>query len=178
VTSSRLLLAVYWGPRSAGLAESVELLSDTFSALAEAGYVEWRHKGMSRKKAETLPFAANDVSIAQLLRVNRRDFDNSPIPELGYSFGLWSGGREDRAYELSGGVGNTTQIGKNCILLTLPAVGPLSFLDNEVAVLSLFERLVLMSKADQGIVCDPNAIEWVDRRLSSRIPAKARHDAA
>ena len=172
-----MLLAVYWGPRFAEHAECVGLLSGAFSALAEAGYVEWRRKGWSRKDAERRVFTSDESSIAKLLQVNRREIDKTPILELGYSFGLWSGGPEHYAYEFSGKVGNTTQIGKNCLLLRLPKTGPLSYLCNESAILALFGRLVLLCNADEGILCEPSAIEWVDGRLSPRIPAKVRHQS-
>ncbi len=173
-----MLLAVYWGPRYADLAESVELLDGIFSALAEAGYVEWRRKGRSRKDADKSKFIADGASIAKLLDrgINRRDIGKMPTPELGYSFGLWSGGPDDHAYEFSGRVGNSTQVGKNCLLLRIPTTGSLSYHSNEPAVLALFDRLVHFSNADQGIVCEPNAIEWVNGRLSPNVPAKARHE--
>ena len=98
------------------------------------------------------------------------------MPELGYSFGLWSGGPDDYAYEFSGQVGASTQVGRNRLVLHIPTTGGLSYQSNAAAVLALFDRLVLLSNADQGIVCDPNAIEWVNGRLSPKIPAKARHE--
>lgn len=170
-----MLLAVYWGPRFATLSESVALLGGAFSYLAEAGHVEWRRKGRSRKEAERSKFTADEASIKRLLRVNRRDIDKTPIPELGYSFGLWSGGPDEYSYEFSGRVANTTTIGSNCLLLSLPDAGPLSYAQNAEAIHALFKRFVLLCEADQGIVCESEAIEWVDRRLSPDIPAKVRH---
>jgi hypothetical protein len=172
-----MLLAVYWGPRPAPLDDAVTLTVRACAALNTAGYSELRHKGKSRRAAEKLRFSPDEKSVTELLArsVKRRDFDKTPMHELGYSFGLWSGGPDELAYQFNGHIGNTTHIGKNCLLLRLPDRGPVSYLANEPAVLALFNELVQVCQAEQGIICEPAAIEWVGQRLSPHISSKARH---
>jgi hypothetical protein len=172
-----MLLAVYWGPRPTPLDDAVTLTVRACAALSTAGYSELRHKGRSRKEAEKLRFSPDEKSVTQLLSrsVNRRDVDKTQMPELGYSFGLWSGGPDELAYEFSGHIGNSTQIGKNCLLLRIPSSGPVSHQANESAVLALFSVLVQLCQAEQGIICEPAAVEWVGQRLSPHISSKARY---
>ena len=170
-----MLAAVYWNARTTPLEEAASLLVAACRSLAQAGYTSLRYKGRSRK--EVRAFISDSESAASLLirGVNHRDIDKTAMPELGFSFGLWSGGTEESAYEFTGQIGNTTNIGSNSLMLRLPARGPLSYEGNETRVLALFRELVSMSNADQGVICEPQDISWVGGRLSPAIPSKAKH---
>jgi len=175
--SHGVIVAVYWDARQAQLDEAKELLLSAFEGLAKSGYDSWRLKGQTRKQAGGNSFVPTSESVTTLLArgVNRRDIGRDLIPELGYSFGLWSGGPDESAYAFSGKIGNATNIGKNCLLLELPRVGPLSYESNKINSLLLFKKLILLSSANQGIVCKSTEIAWENGRLSPSIVSQAKY---
>jgi hypothetical protein len=172
-----VIVAVYWDARKTQLDEAKDLLLNAFERLAKSGYDNWRLKGRTRKQAEENSFVPTPESVTTLLArgVNRTGNGKDLTPELGYSFGLWSGGPDESAYAFSGKIGNATNIGKNCLLLELPRVGSLSYESNQLNTLVLFEELILLSNANQGIVCKSTEIAWENGRLSPSIVSQAKY---
>ena len=105
--------------------------------------------------------------------INRRDFDQTAIPELGFSFSLWSGSLAGGAYEFSGQIGNVTDISNNRLLLRLPDAGPLTYDGNASRLRALFNTWVALTGADQGVIGALQAIAWDGSRLSPDIPCLA-----
>lgn len=174
---SRVIVAFYWGPRSMSLDESVRNLLQVFSALRSAGFETFRRKGGSRKNAEASHFEPTPESVSVLLArgVNRRDIGREIIVELGFSFGLWSGGKEDEAYQLTGLFGASTDTFPNNLLLELPAGGPYAFASAEQRVRALFPELVRILSPSDAIVCNADAISWKNRQLAADIPCFIRY---
>lgn len=179
-TSPTDLLALYWGPRVAKLDDAANLVSAAFSAMAGAGYSSFYRKGTAARSARRSPFEPTPEAVAAMLRrgVNRRDIGNEPIPELGRSFGLWSGHAEPLAYTFTGLVGNSTAIGKNNLLLQLPKQGDLSLPQNLLRIEVLFNELISVAQPDHAIVCASTAIRWSLSALSQGIPCHLRYDNA
>jgi hypothetical protein len=175
--SERVIVAVYWDARQARLDEATDLLLNAFEGLAKSGYDSWRLKGRTRKQPGEKSFVPTSESVTSLLArgVNRTDIGKHLIPEMGYSFGCWSGGPDESAYAFSGNIGNATNIGKNCLLLELPRIGPLSYESNKISALFLFKKLIFLSNANQGIVCKSTEIAWENGRLSQSISSQARY---
>lgn len=174
---SRVLVAFYWGPRPWSLDESARNLLQVFSALRSAGFETFRRKGGSRKKAEASHFEPTPESVSSLLArgANRRDIGREIIVELGFSFGLWSGGKEDDAYQLTGLFGASTDICSNNLLLELATSGPYAFAVAEQQVRALFPELVRILSPRDAIVCNADAISWTNRRLAADIPCFIRY---
>ena len=171
--TSAALLGLYWEPRAQSLSESTSFLLGAFGRLAIAGYAAFYRKGRSLRGAKAQPLVASKQSVESLLSlgVNRKDLGNELIPELGRSFGLWSGGAEEFAYEFSGLLGSTSLYAKNCLVLRLPSTGPLALSNNEARIKELFKSSVEVVQPQEAVVCEASAIAWQDGRLSLRIPA-------
>lgn len=179
MSHSHTLVAHYWEARACALPEATAVLLSAFQALQEAGLSRFFHKGRSRKAANT-PFIPGEEAISRALAkgVNRRDIDRSPIPELGHSFGLWSGDKEPEAFALSLRIGSTSPHARNLFLLELPTIGPHALQREPDKLKALFTKLGVILDSAQGIVCARGAIEWDDGRLCASIPSLARWPAA
>jgi hypothetical protein len=174
------LIALYWGPRASSQNESAALLLQSFEALSIVGMSTFYRKGTTARKAKAQPFIPSLVSVTALLSrgSNRRDIGNKPIPELGQSFGLWSGGPEGEAYEFSGLLGSTSSIAKNNLLVCLPRDGRHALVSAEGQIEALFQALLSIARPEEAIVCEPTALKWHGSRLATDIPCLLRYQNA
>lgn len=177
---SRTLLAHYWEARADSPESAARFLHPGFLALQEAGLGMFFLKARSRRRAESTPFTPSLPALQELLArgVNRRDTDRQPIPELGFSIGLWSGGSDEASFSLSVHIGSTSPHARNCLLLELPAVGPYALHRQSAKLHALFSKLVEVLRPSQGIVCEPSAIRWEGAALSPSIPCLVRYPNA
>ena len=166
--ASSSLLGLYWEPRPQSLGESASLLLGMFERLARAGYGTFYLKGRSRDEAATHPFRPSEEALAGMLSrgANREGLSHEPIPELGRSFALWSGGAEEFSYQFSGVLGSMSPHAKNCLVLLLPAAGTLALSANEVRIKALFESAVKAVRPQEAVVCETSTMAWSNGRLS------------
>src|SRR5580698_5416708 len=85
------------GPRGAGAGAY-----DSLRALKALGYERYFHRGRSRRDALKRELNVTPESVlAKLAKgVNHTDIPRRPIPQLGWSMGLWSGGPDDECYSI------------------------------------------------------------------------------
>src|SRR5258705_329524 len=119
------LIGLYWSARKAPLDQCSEHCFRALSCLREHGFSSFYRLGRTRKEALQRPFELSLGAVRQLLErgVNRTDVGREPIPELGYSLSLWSGGSDDDSYSVSVHCGgHSLHVGNN-FLVRLPAGG-------------------------------------------------------
>src|SRR3569833_657705 len=88
-------IGVYWGDRREGIRECVARLEAHFSALASTSdqLAQWFNKAPRKPKAPAPVDVHSPAALTQLLQrgVNRKDFGQEEIPELGFTISLWNG---------------------------------------------------------------------------------------
>lgn len=88
--------------------------------------------------------------------VNHTDMPRRPIPELGWSMGLWSGGPDDECYSIDFHCGAYSDYVGNRVVMDLPSAGPLCIDASPERALKAYETLVeiwspdLEPRADRG----------------------------
>jgi hypothetical protein len=87
-------VSAFWGDRAISRDDAAILVCSALAKLAAIDplLATWRTKGRTRQRA--LDHATIDTSsaaIAALLRVERRDFGDDEMPELGFSMAAWNG---------------------------------------------------------------------------------------
>jgi hypothetical protein len=94
------LVAVYWGPRKQPLDVCARGVHESLQALRAAGYERYFQLGRSRRDALKRPFEPTPDAVRALLArgIHRGDIPRTPIPELGWTLGLWSGVCESSAF--------------------------------------------------------------------------------
>jgi hypothetical protein len=175
--TSHAILALYWRARPFGPSESAALLLRAFQALATAGFTTFYRKGRSAKDARKHQLIPSLEALTDMLTMstNRRDVGGSAIPELGQSFGLWSGDREGEAYAVSGTIGSSSQHARNCFLMNFPPVGEHALPGASARVIGLFDALVGILDPDEAIICNVNSLAWDGPKLSKDIPCLSRY---
>jgi hypothetical protein len=96
----------------------------------------WYLKGRSRTTAVT-PLDLTVEGIAKKLRQNHTDIPRRPIPDLGFSLGIWNGDDEASAGLMLKCGAYSTWVG-NSVVLSLPRQEP----PNDAAALARFRELV------------------------------------
>jgi len=106
-------------------------------------FYDWYKQGTSRRKALQTKFDfRNEVQILDLLEhgKHRKDIGKKVIEELGYSIGLWNGGKSIKMVGLSvtcGLYSTVAGLGGNCLILDLPEdLGDLQQSERMAAVLT------------------------------------------
>jgi hypothetical protein len=118
---------IYWGARQ----EAHEACADRLTtALRELAYLDiqflhWYRKVRSRKNTFPPEVPVERDTIDRLLTsgVNRTDIGNKPIPQLGFSLGLWNGYPDNRAMSLFTTCGAYSPVVKNVVVVDLPCGG-------------------------------------------------------
>lgn len=87
-----MFAGVYWSARQETRSALAGRLARYLGALAgcDRALSQWFHKGRSRRAAST-PVSVQPATLAELLRVNRRDATGEEMPEVGLSLGIWNG---------------------------------------------------------------------------------------
>jgi hypothetical protein len=162
------MIGLYWRARRQSLDTCTELCTRALCCLRDNGYTTFYRLGRSRKAALSEPVEPSfDVIRAHLEKgVNRRDTDRKPIPDLGYSLSLWSGGASDESYKVSIHCGCYSQFVGNNFLLELPSSGQFSLTSSEETAFASFRDLVRIWQPEQAIVCNPHELRWDKDQLA------------
>src|SRR5258705_10766380 len=154
------LIGLYWSARKAPLDQCSEHCFRALSCLREHGFSSFYRLGRTRKEALQRPFELSLGAVRQLLErgVNRTDVGREPIPELGYSLSLWSGGSDDDSYSVSVHCGRPSLHVGNNFLVRLPAVGIHSLSSMLPIMPTLFRELTDIWKPDRAVVCDSSEL--------------------
>jgi hypothetical protein len=171
------LIGLYWSARKESLDQCSARCFSTLSCLRAHGFSSFYHLGRTRKEALKHRFELSLGSIRQLLKrgVHRNDIDRKPIPDLGYSFGLWSGGPEDRSYAVSSYCGSYSPFVGNSFLVRLPAIGPHSLPSLLPVMPALFRELTDIWTPDRAVVCDRSELRWDQGEFAKDMKAYFRH---
>jgi hypothetical protein len=145
-----MFLGVYWRRRretaetaARRIARWLETLGASSDRLA-SWYPTTSTKRHARKRA-----LADAAAIAKHFRVNRTDFGNQPIPELGYSLSLWNG----KDAGLSIHIACDTPRVPNAVALSVEPVEPAdSSALSDAAWRRLLKRAIAIFEADDGVV--------------------------
>jgi len=95
------LIGLYWSARKESLDQCSERSLNALRCLRQHGFSAFYLLGRTRKEALKHPFELSFAAVRELLNcgVNRYDTGRrEPIPDLGFSFYLWSGGPDDFSY--------------------------------------------------------------------------------
>jgi hypothetical protein len=171
------LIGLYWSARKESLDRCSERAFSALTCLRAHGFSSFYLKGRTRKAALKHPFELSLTSIRQLLNrgVNRNDVDRKPIPQLGYSFSLWSGGRDDYSYEVSACCGGYSRFVGNNFLVNLPAVGSHSLPELLPIMPGLFRELTEIWVPDRAVVCQSLELRWEGSELAKNMNAYFQH---
>jgi hypothetical protein len=118
-------LGAYWGPRQQSAADCADVLARVLVMLSETddSLSGWRDKSASAKQALEAPVVTADHhGLVQRLSAarNRRDDDDQPIEELGFSVSWWNGAEKTASATLSLGCGAWSPGISNRLVLQLP----------------------------------------------------------
>lgn len=126
--SGGFYVGAYWGGRPESSTECAARLLDCFQCLAHAHPLlsAWYRKGRTKKEAESgSPIDVELGSLEKLLETGRQrtDIGGQPMPELGFSIGLWNNNPVSVSFSaFCGADPDTPRIPNNC-LVNLPALG-------------------------------------------------------
>lgn len=150
------LIGLYWSARKESLDRCSERYFASLSALQAHGFNSFFRKGRTRKDALKQPFEVSLAAVRESLArgVNRRDTDRKPIPELGFSFSLWSGHADEESYSVSATCGSYSQYVGNCFIVELPSTGARSLPSALQTAFDLFGKLTEIWTPENGVVCD------------------------
>jgi hypothetical protein len=109
-----MFLGAYWSPRSCSREAAAAQITDFLRRLAEntPQLSNWFAKKPNRGAPDGAPLT--EAGIRQMLHVNRRDTDDSAIPDLGFNLGLWNGERVSLRMTLGAANPNVS----NCVVIT------------------------------------------------------------
>jgi hypothetical protein len=151
----KFIIAAYWNRRKNNLNDLVDstmelllLIKKLFPQLDN-----WKEKTVTKRKMENnskTVFDKNDI--LHSFKQNIRDSDGQPIPELGFSIGLWSKTIDGNTASLNitAGIYTDTKSIKNSCVLKIPLVNEL-----EIASLgSLLEKISLSFEPVWGVIAD------------------------
>ncbi|HKQ39194.1 MAG TPA: Imm52 family immunity protein [Verrucomicrobiae bacterium] len=177
MNSDRGLIGLYWSAREESLDRCAQRSFQALSCLREHGFSSLYRLGRTRKEASRSPFELSLPAIRQLLKqgVNRAETgDRKPIPELGFSFSLWSGGDDDYSYGISSYCGSYSPYVGNNFLVRLPALGSHSLPSLLPVIPALFRQLLEIWKPDRAIVCDCD-MRWDNGEFARDMNAYLRY---
>jgi hypothetical protein len=170
------LLGLYWDARQQSLDECADRCFRTLQAMRDADFDGFFQRGRSRKDALGRAFEVTPAAVRLLLGhgVNRRDDNREPIPELGWSLGLWSGRPDGEAFNLNIHCGSFSKWVGNNVALTLPPDGPHSLKQGRAQAEQLFEQLVAVWQPEQAILCHTDELRWENGRIPADVVALKR----
>lgn len=120
-------LVANWNPRAESPEDCAQRLSRCLSLLVSGPgpFKDWFLQGRSAKEARQHPQPLDAESLAKLVRsgAHRRDDNKQPIPELGYTVGLWNGSRhEPVSISLTCGAQSADPNLANAFVMSLPPI--------------------------------------------------------
>lgn len=88
-----MFVGAYWSQREESREAAGERIVVFLKAIGghSQEFASWFGKARSRSAAFRSPLMLDQETVASKLRVNRRDADRKPIPELGFEFSVWNG---------------------------------------------------------------------------------------
>jgi hypothetical protein len=113
----------FWGPRATSPDEGAELIASTLQTLAaidRESYGRWLLKGRSRRDAERTEVSPSADGVWAQLKPNGTDLGSEVLPELGFTFAVWNGGKGDEAAEFVATFSVTSAHVRNVINVGLP----------------------------------------------------------
>jgi len=141
-----MFVGAYWSQRE----ESREAAAARIVAFLKAigghskKFASWFGKARSRSAALRSPLMLDPETVASKLRVNHRDADRQPIPELGFEFSVWNG----RDTSFSTAIGAFSRHVDNSVVLDIGG-------DNELgreAYRALLEEVVRAFEPEHAVV--------------------------
>jgi len=171
------LIGLYWSARRESLDQCSERSFSALTCLRAHGFSSFYHLGRTRKEGLKHPFELSLASVRQLLKrgVNRNDINRKPIPDLGYSFHLWSGGRDNHSYAVSSYCGSYSRFVGNNFLVHLPAVGRHRLPALLPIMPGLFRELTDIWIPDRAVVCDRLELRWDRGEFAKDMKAYFQH---
>jgi hypothetical protein len=125
--TDRIYVGAYWGVRQETAEACTARVVGTLHELdcVDSQFCRWFTLGRSRKEALRHQVTISQDKLCALLKkgVNRGDFDKQPIPDLGFSIGLWNGAPDDESVGLSIHCGMYSPWVNNSVVLDLPSDG-------------------------------------------------------
>jgi hypothetical protein len=174
------LLGLYWGARQEPIEPCARRAYDSLGALKALGYERYFLPGRSRRDALKRELSVTPEAVLATLAkgVNRADIPpRRPIPELGWSMRLWSGGPDDECYSVSFHCGAYSDHVGNSVVMKRPHAGPLRIDASPERALKAYEALVDIWSPDQAVLCE-GSIHWNEHhRLVPECPPLAQHPA-
>jgi len=116
-------IGAYWSARQETRRECAERVAKFLSSIAEDPvFARWSRKSYSRK-APKAPIEITVETIERQLKEQFTDIPKRPMPELGFSLGIWNGNNEASA-GFSVTCGAYSKIVSNAVVLNLPRQEP------------------------------------------------------
>lgn len=167
--NTSLFLGAYWSARQESIEGCADRLYRMFSELSSCDQTvaTWYELARSRKQAlaRQVAFGNRDYLLDLLNRGrHRRDSDRTVIEELGFGIGLWNGGDEEKAANISVHCGSYCEQVGNSVVLDLPEdLGDLGRPERMAAVLA---SVVRAWEPDSGGVMSNAAMKAKDYRVA------------
>lgn len=169
MTAENPFVGAYWSAREEGRAECANRIVNFLRSLADEPLLSrWHLKGWTRKTA-VAPLELTVEGIAKRLRQNHTDIPRRPIPDLGFSLGLWNGdGKASAGLMLT--CGAYAQRVENSVVLSLPRQEP----PKDPIAVARFRQLVEKLAA----AFDPDIAVATSSELNSRGSGTIRENQA
>jgi hypothetical protein len=151
VTLTSMFLGVYWKRRQETRERAARRVARWLEALGASSdeLASWYLTTWSKKPVRKRALVIDADAIAKHLDVNRTDFGNEPIPDLGYSLSIWNG--SDAGLLIHIGC-YAPRLG-NSVALSIDPAGPDgSSAPSDAAWRKLLRRALAIFDADDGVV--------------------------
>jgi len=100
--------------------ERVVRTLQNLAALDQDSYGRWFLQGRNQRDARRVEVSLDPEAVRAQLKVNRTDFGSEAIPELGFTFTAWNGGKGDLAAAFVATFSGTSPHLRNVINLDVP----------------------------------------------------------
>ena len=146
-----MFLGVYWKRRRETRQEAAQRVARWLEALGASSddLASWFLTVSTKRAAGKRPLALDAEGIAKRLHVNRTDFGNQPIPELGYSLSIWNGRDAGLYVHIAC---DTPHVSNVATLDVDPVMPGGSKLLSDAAWRKLLQRTITIFEADDGVV--------------------------
>lgn len=121
------ILGAYWQGRAESLENAKEKILKTLIGLKaiDGQFSNWYEGGRSRKEALKKEMLLNILNIEKLClkQVRKGELDAQGFSKMGFSFGLWTGHKEEEASSVSFSVGSNSKWLTNSCFIKMPFSG-------------------------------------------------------
>jgi hypothetical protein len=146
-----MFLGVYWKRRRETRQQAARRVARWLETLGLSSdkLGSWYPTTWTKRRTPKRALATDAEAIAKQFRVNRTDFGDQPIPELGYSLSLWNGRNTGLSIHIACDVPRVP----NAVALSVDPVKPgHSSLLSDAAWRKLLRRAITIFDADEGVV--------------------------